>query len=98
HWEPALRQVLPGRVASLDQVDSSRARPGLYLLLTRNGFTDVRKLFDGVHTQQKPMPPGQHDNLLRHALGEGIADFLAELAVGPWAANTDRRRLLRARH
>ena len=38
---------------------------------------------EAVHTQQKPAPPGQPDNLLRHALGEGIADFLAELAVGP---------------
>ena len=40
---------------------------------------------EAVHTQQKPMPAGQHDTLLRHALGEGIADFLSELAVGPWA-------------
>jgi hypothetical protein len=46
---------------------------------------------EAVHTQQKPMPPGQHDNLLRHALGEGIADFLSELAVGPWTANTPRQ-------
>ena len=38
---------------------------------------------EAVHTQQKPAPAGQPDNLLRHALGEGIADFLAELAVGP---------------
>lgn len=38
---------------------------------------------EAVHTQQKPMPAGQHDHLLRHALAEGIADFLAELAVGP---------------
>jgi len=35
--------------------------------------------------------PGQHDTLLRHALGEGLADFLSELAVGPWAANTPRQ-------
>jgi len=46
---------------------------------------------EAVHTQQKSMPPGQHDTLLRHALGEGIADFLSELAVGPWAANTPRQ-------
>ena len=46
---------------------------------------------EAVHTQQKPMPPGQHDTLLRHALGEGIADFLSELAVGPWAARTPRQ-------
>jgi hypothetical protein len=46
---------------------------------------------EAVHTQQKPMPPGQHDTLLRHALGEGIADLLAELAVGPWAANSPRQ-------
>src|SRR5207302_1931526 len=37
------------------------------------------------------MRPGQHDTLLRHALGEGIADFLSELAMGPWAANTPRQ-------
>src|SRR5881397_3190467 len=46
---------------------------------------------EAVHTQQESMPPGQHDTLLRHALGEGIADFLSELAVGPWAANTPRQ-------
>src|SRR6266550_798690 len=46
---------------------------------------------EAVHTQQQSMPPGQHDTLLRHALGEGIADFLSELAVGPWAANTPRQ-------
>ncbi len=46
---------------------------------------------EAVHTQQKSMPTGQHDTLLRHALGEGIADFLSELAVGPWAANTPRQ-------
>ena len=46
---------------------------------------------EAVHTQQKPAPPGQPDNLLRHAMGEGIADFLAELAVGPWIANAPRQ-------
>ena len=46
---------------------------------------------EAVHTQQKPAPAGQQDNLLRHALGEGIADFLAELAVGPWIANAPRQ-------
>ena len=46
---------------------------------------------EAVHTQQKPMPQGQHDTLLRHSLGEGIADFVSELAVGPWAANTPRQ-------
>jgi hypothetical protein len=51
---------------------------------------------EAVHTQQKPMPQGQHDTLLRHALGEGIADFLSELAVGPWAANTPRQTYGRA--
>ena len=51
---------------------------------------------EAVHTQQKSMPPGQHDTLLRHALGEGIADFLSELAVGPWAANTPRQTYGRA--
>jgi len=46
---------------------------------------------EAVHTQQKPAPAGQQDKLLRHAMGEGIADFLSELAVGPWAANTPRQ-------
>ncbi|HXG96430.1 MAG TPA: hypothetical protein VNJ06_04870 [Gemmatimonadales bacterium] len=48
-------------------------------------------IHEAVHTQQKPMPQGQHDTLLRHSLGEGIADFVSELAVGPWAANTPRQ-------
>src|SRR6266487_6015716 len=51
---------------------------------------------EAVHTQQKPAPPGQQDKLLRHAMGEGIADFLAELAVGPWAANSPRQSYGRA--
>jgi len=46
---------------------------------------------EAVHTQQKPAPAGQQDNLLRHALGEGIADFLAELAVGPAPVKTPRQ-------
>ena len=46
---------------------------------------------EAVHTQQKPAAAGQQDNLLRHAMGEGIADFLAELAVGPWIANAPRQ-------
>ena len=46
---------------------------------------------EAVHTQQKPRPEGQHETLLRHALAEGIADFLAELAVGPSAAHTPRQ-------
>jgi len=46
---------------------------------------------EAVHTQQKPAPEGQHDTLLRHAMGEGIADFLAELAVGPWITNAPRQ-------
>jgi len=45
---------------------------------------------EAVHTQQKPMPAGQRDDLLRHALHEGIADFLAELAVGPSVVKTTR--------
>ncbi len=58
-----------------------------------NNFQSIVGLVvhEAVHTQQKSMPPGQHDTLLRHALGEGIADFLSELAVGPWAANTPRQ-------
>jgi len=50
----------------------------------------VLVVHEAVHTQQKPAPPGQRDNLLRHALGEGIADFLAELAVGPRAVKQPR--------
>ncbi|PYP13610.1 MAG: hypothetical protein DMD54_16470 [Gemmatimonadetes bacterium] len=50
----------------------------------------VLVVHEAVHTQQKPMPAGQCDNLLRHALGEGIADFLAELAVGPSATKQPR--------
>ena len=46
---------------------------------------------EAVHTLQKPRPQGQRNTLLRQALGEGIADFLSELAVGPWAANTPRQ-------
>src|SRR5256884_2913770 len=58
-----------------------------------NNFQSIVGLVvhEAVHTQQKSMPPGQHDTLLRHALGEGIADFLSELAVGPWAANSPRQ-------
>ena len=46
---------------------------------------------EAVHTQQKPGPPGQKNTLLRQALHEGIADFLSELAVGPWHASTPRQ-------
>src|SRR5207237_4405745 len=49
-----------------------------------------RRARGGAHPAEVP-PPGRHDTLLRHALGEGIADFLSELAVGPWAANTPRQ-------
>jgi hypothetical protein len=50
-------------------------------------------IHEAVHTQQKS---GEPDNLLRHALGEGIADFVSELAVGPWLANTPRQTYGRA--
>ncbi|HEY3221048.1 MAG TPA: hypothetical protein VGJ80_09970 [Gemmatimonadales bacterium] len=50
----------------------------------------VLVVHEAVHTQQKPAPAGQQDNLLRHALIEGIADFLAELAVGPRAVKQPR--------
>ena len=46
---------------------------------------------EAVHTQQKPRPDGQKSTLLRQAIGEGTADFLAELAVGPWLANAPRQ-------
>jgi hypothetical protein len=56
-----------------------------------NNFASLPGLVihEAVHTQQ-----AQHDRkdtLLRHALGEGVADFLSELAVGPWHANTPRQ-------
>ena len=58
-----------------------------------NSFQSIVGLVvhEAVHTQQKPQPQGQRNTLLRQALGEGIADFLSELAVGPWAANTPRQ-------
>jgi hypothetical protein len=48
-------------------------------------------IHEAVHTQQKPRPEGHKNTLLRQALGEGIADFVSELAVGPWHANTPRQ-------
>ena len=56
-----------------------------------NEFASIPGLVihEAVHTQQAPHEG--KDNLLRHALGEGIADFLSELAVGPWHANTPRQ-------
>ncbi len=58
-----------------------------------NNFQSIVGLVvhEAVHTQQQPRPQGQRNTLLRQSLGEGIADFLSELAVGPWAANTPRQ-------
>ena len=47
-------------------------------------------IHEAAHTQQKPRPDGEKNTLLRHALVEGGADFLAELAVGP--ADSPRQR------
>jgi hypothetical protein len=57
-----------------------------------NSFANIAGLVvhEAVHAQQRP---AQGPNtLLRHALGEGIADFLSELAVGPWHAESERHR------
>src|SRR6185503_18781666 len=54
--EPAIRQVQPGRVACLDQADSSRARPGLDLFLARNGVTHIRKLLEVHQPRSLPNP------------------------------------------
>ena len=56
-----------------------------------NNFATITGLVvhEAVHTQQAHHD--RKDTLLRHALGEGIADFLSELAVGPWHANTPRQ-------
>ncbi|MBA2627292.1 MAG: hypothetical protein H0U85_04715 [Gemmatimonadales bacterium] len=42
-----------------------------------------------MHTQQ---PRHRTRNLLTAALGEGVADFASELAIGPWFAETERAR------
>ncbi len=49
-------------------------------------------IHEAVHTQQAPRPEGEKNTLLRQAIGEGTADFLAELAVGPYLADSPRRR------
>ena len=67
--------------------------PGWAQAATRaNNFESIIGLVvhEAVHNQQKPGPPGQANTLLRQALAEGIADLLAELAVGPSRANTPR--------
>ena len=46
---------------------------------------------EAVHTQQRPRPEGQKNTLLRQALGEGGADFLTELALGPPPIKTERQ-------
>lgn len=48
---------------------------------------------EAVHTQQ---PERRATHLLDAVLHEGIADFLSELAVGPWNADTERARYGRA--
>lgn len=53
-------------------------------------------IHEAVHTQQKPRPDGEKNTLLRQSLGEGIADFLAELAVGPYLTTSPRQLYGRA--
>jgi hypothetical protein len=61
-----------------------------------NSFATIAGLVvhEAVHTLQ-PRREGPN-TLLRQALIEGIADFLTELAIGPWNANTPRARYGRA--
>jgi hypothetical protein len=47
---------------------------------------------EAVHTQQGPRSPSQKNTLLRHALMEGGADFLTELALGAPATPTAGQR------
>jgi hypothetical protein len=70
--------------------------PGWAQVATRtNSFVQLPGLVihEAVHSLQ---PPRQGRTLLSQALGEGIADFLSELAVGPWHARTERQRYGRA--
>lgn len=61
---------------------------------TSNSFANLVTLVvhEAVHSQQGRRPEGQRNTLLRQALGEGIADFLSELAIGPSNADTPRQR------
>jgi hypothetical protein len=56
-----------------------------------NNFASISGLVihEAVHTLQASRE--RPTTLLSQALGEGIADFLSELAVGPWHANTPRQ-------
>jgi hypothetical protein len=60
-----------------------------------NSFAQLPGLVvhEAVHSLQ---PPRTSPTLLAQALREGIADFLAELAVGPWHAGSERQRYGRA--
>lgn len=87
-------QVTIGPATPLDEL--SPWAQSLKLIYSSSGSLVGLVVHEAVHTQQKPRPEGQHDTLLRHALGEGIADFLAELAVGPWTTNTPRQTYGRA--
>ena len=46
-------------------------------------------LHEAVHSLQ---PPRRTTTLLEQALVEGIADFVSELAIGPWHRDTPRQR------
>jgi hypothetical protein len=60
-----------------------------------NSFAQLPGLV--VHEAVHSLQPGRSSRtLLSQALREGIADFLSELAVGPWHAHTERHRYGRA--
>ncbi len=71
------RDELPEWAKVMTRVNDFQSLPGLVI-------------HEAVHSQQGGGPE-QKDNLLRHALIEGVADFLSELAIGPWHANTPRQ-------
>src|SRR5687767_6206114 len=73
-----------------------RSRHIVAQMATRaNSFTHLPGLVvhEAVHSLQRPR---SSRTLLSQALGKGIADFLSELAVGPWHAGTERQRYGRA--
>lgn len=58
-----------------------------------NSFARIPRMVvhEAVHTLQGRRPEGQKNTLLRQALGEGGADFLTELALGPSNTKTPRQ-------
>ena len=55
---------------------------------------EARTPHNGVNASLQRL--GGPETLLRHALAEGIPDFLSELAVRPWVAGSERDRYGRA--